>query len=186
MERQRSLLARNERDVLAASQLVSDGRIERIDWIEFYDIEISTVSQEVMRTLLSVVQRSITIKNTRTVSLILSCVPQCQVLNLYKVSLSSSDTERLVRTMCRLSQGIYLYEDVELETDTVRQTLGEVGGEISCRSLSGERNSYSRYREHFTAWAGILGWTVKEFHTPEKILIKKSGKSQNEAKARNA
>ena len=158
---------------------MSEGKIKDIDWIEFNDIEISTVSREVMWTLLSVVRKSITIKKSRSISLILTCVPKCRVLNLHSVSLSPGDTDALVRTMCRLSQGIYLYEDVELHPDTVRKTLVEVEDEICCRRLSCEKTSYSRYKEHFTAWAEILGWTVKEFHSPDKILIKKLGKGQN-------
>ena len=161
--------------VQCGAALASQGYITQLKSLELYDLDISSVSAEDLRSLVKCSDLVSIGSVTGDLSFVLSNV-QCRRINIANTSLTTADTQQLVAAMVTRVKWVELGgagrswwsgkldEGVTLDMDTLAQYAGEGKCvEVTMRGM--------RYRNQLKVWAGNMGWQIEE--TSNEIFIKR-------------
>ena len=121
--------------------LVSAGLVTDIERIQFSNIDLSEVTSQQMNLLLGVVTRAVTLEN---------------------IKLSASQTEAVFSSMSRLSEGIFLWDRVEIDVAAATEALRGITGRVRGEAIVCGFDSMDKYRQGMEQWAGVLGWRYKD------------------------
>ena len=114
--------------------LVSAGLLTDIVVIVFFNINLSEVTSQQMNLLLGVVRRTVLLKN---------------------IKLSASQTEAVFTSMSRLSDGIVLGDEVEIDVAAATEALRGITGIVRGRWIQCVGDSRDKYRQGMEQWAGV-------------------------------
>ena len=150
--------------------LASQGYITQLKSLELYDLDISSVSAEDLRSLVKCSDLvSIGSVTCDLLSFVLSNV-QCTRINIANTSLTTADTQQLVAAMVTRVKEVSLGgagrswwsgkldEGVTLDMDT----LAQYNGLGKCEEVLFWSVTTERYRDQLKVWAGNMGWQIEE------------------------
>ena len=121
------------------------------------DVDLTSVSDEHLASLVSSVSRSVGIVNVRGCGLItiLDSV-KSRDLSIRDQSLGSEETQALVQAMESRVESIFLSRGVTMDI----RDLMEYNGNGKCRVLMCSGDTIERYREKLRTWAMVRNWVV--------------------------
>ena len=114
--------------------LVSAGLVTDIEYFKFSNIDLSEVTSQQMNLLLGVVRRGV---------------------KLQYIKLSASQTAAVFSSISRLSLGILLWSEVEIDVAAAMEALRGITGRVRGKMI---KCYVDKYRQGMEQWAGVLGW----------------------------
>ena len=128
--------------------LVKEGFVTEITDIKFDNIDLSEVTSQDLKLLLGVVTRYV---------------------GLHDITLSKNQTEAVFSSMSRLSEGIVLYDGVEIDVAAATEALRGITGRVRGEEIKCWGDSMNKYRQGMKQWAGVLGWRYQDEGYSTKI-----------------
>ena len=147
----------DEDQLKCAASLAHRGPLGSLTWLSLNYVDLSSIPEKHLVSLVSRVTRHLTINNVigcDLVSLLSSL--QCEELGIPKVSLGREETQALVQAMESGVGRVVLFEDVTLDIEA----LTEYSGRGECWDLRLSFDTRGRYREEMRTWARTRNWKV--------------------------
>ena len=144
--------------ITCAASLAHHGLLGSVKGMRLWNIDLTSVPAEHLASLVSSVTGHVHIREIRGCDLvnILDNV-KCEVLVIKRQSLSSEETQALVRAMESVVVSVELTEGVTLEI----RDLMEYSGQGKCSRGGGWGDNVPRYREQLRTWATSNNWIVQ-------------------------
>ena len=146
----------DEDQLKCAASLAHHGLLGSLPWLSLNYVDLSSIPEKHLVSLVSRVTRHLTINNVIGCDLVSLFSLQCEELGIPKVSLGIEETQALVQAMESGVGRVVLFEDVTLDIEA----LTEYSGRGECWDLRLSYDSRGRYREEMRTWARTRNWKV--------------------------
>ena len=160
-------------EVTCAASLAYHGLLGPLNahtWIYLRDVDLSSVPDEHLASLVSCATKGIYIENVRGCDLatILDSV-KSKVLSIIGLGLGSEATQGLVRSMESGVEEVRLFGGVTLDI----RVLIQFNGQGKCREVVCYSDTAPRYKEQLRTWAKSSNWSVTRDDDWEFIIKKR-------------
>jgi len=144
-------------EVQCGAALATLGYITQLERLWLYDLDISLVPAEDLRSLVTCSAWVTIYRVTGDLSTVLSNV-QSRMLDIVNTRLSTADTQQLVAAMETSVMSVVLDSSVTLDMET----LAQYDGTGECEEVIMMWDTRKRYRSQVKVWAENMGWRVEE------------------------
>ena len=133
------------------------GLLTSVESMKLFNIDISSIPEENMSALCSVVTDYVRIYNvTGDVIPVLNSLQQCRELRIGGMTLDTDATRAMVTAMTHGVERVALGEWVSLEISVLTQ----YDGNGKCSKVECQGRSYEKYWDNIRQWANTVGWNA--------------------------
>ena len=144
-------------EITTAASLAQHGLLRSVMWMRLKNVDLASVPAESLASLASCVTRNVDIHNVRNCDIIsIMNHVKCEGLSISRQSLSSEETQALVRAMESNVEWVQLgYGDGRWDGEVILDitALTQYSGQGKCGVVKCWYGTADRYREELSSWA---------------------------------